>query len=317
MTIELTEAPADTARSFLGFPLELNLDALDANVAILGIPYGMPYSANEMANDQSRAPDAIRQASDQTPVSRERYDWDLGGSLLDGRDVSVVDCGNVTADRSDHKEHYRRAQTAAKKIFHAGATLVTLGGDHGVPIPVMRALDGFATGVTLVHVDAHLDWRNESCGEPDGFRSPIRRASEMDWINRIVQIGIRGIGSLEQAEVEEARAAADVITAYEMHDIGMQAVLERIPEGGPYYLTIDADGVDPTIMPAVISQAPGGLNWIQLHKLIHGLTRKGRVLGMDLVEIAPSRDVGKITLVHAERLICNFIGACVRAGYYE
>ena len=102
-----------------------------------------------------------------------------------------------------------------------------------------------------------------------------------------------------------------------MHDIGMSAVLDRIPDGGPYYLTIDADGLDPTIMPAVMGQAPGGLDWIQTRQLIHGLAKKGRVLGMDLVEIAPSYDHGHITITHAERLICNFIGACVRAGYYD
>lgn len=318
MTAALTEAPSGPPCTFLDFPLALDVDALDAAIAILGIPFGMPYTAAEMANDQSRAPDAIRRASDQTPNSRECFDWDLGGPLLDGRDLRVVDCGNVTADPSDHEEHHRRAETAAKKILRSGATLVTLGGDHGIPIPVMRALQGFAQGITLVHVDAHLDWRNESHGEREGFRSPIRRASEMAWFDRIVQIGIRGIGSLRTVEVEEARAyGADIITAYEMHDMGMDAVLARIPGGGPYYLTIDADGLDPTIMPAVMAQTPGGLNWIQIHKLIHGLVRKGRVLGMDLVEIAPSHDVGKITLVHAERLICNFIGACVRAGYYD
>ena len=97
----------------------------------------------------------------------------------------------------------------------------------------------------------------------------------------------------------------------------MDAVLDRIPDGGPYYLTIDADGLDSTIMPAVLAQAPGGVTWVQIRKLIHGLVSKGRVLGMDLVEIAPSHDVGQITLVHAERLICNFIGAAVRAGYYD
>lgn len=318
VTTGLIQAPSSPPRTFLGFPLALDLGALDAAVAILGIPYGMPYTPSEMANDQSRAPDAIRQASDQTHHSRECFDWDLGGPLLDGRAIEVVDCGNVTADPSDHKAHYRRAEAAAKTIFQSGATLVTLGGDHGAPIPVMRALQGVADGITLVHVDAHLDWRDESNGEREGFRSPIRRASEMAWFDRIVQIGIRGIGSLPTAEVEEARAyGADIITAYEMHDIGMDAVLARIPDGGPYYLTIDADGLDPTIMPAVMSQAPGGLTWVQIHKLIHGLVKKGRVLGMDLVEIAPSHDVGTITLVHAERLICNFIGACVRAGYYD
>ena len=140
----------------------------------------------------------------------------------------------------------------------------------------------------------------------------------MAWFDRIVQIGIRGIGSARTAEVEDARAyGADIITAYEMHDIGMEAVLDRIPDGGPYYLTIDADGLDPTIMPAVYAQTPGGLDWLQIRKLIHGLVRKGRVLGMDLVEIAPCFDVGHITMVYAERVICNFIGAAIRAGYYD
>lgn len=317
MPTRLTKAPSGPPRTFLDFPLALDLDALDANIAILGIPYGLPYRPSEMANDQSRAPDAIRQSSAMADYTRNHYDWDLGGPLLDGRDIKVVDCGNVTADMSDHREHYRRAEAAARKILGSGATLVTLGGDHGIPIPVMRALEGITKGITLVHIDAHLDWRNDVNGEPEGYSSPIRRASELAWFDKIVQIGIRGIGSARTGEVEDARAyGADIITAYEMHDIGMDAVLERIPDGGPYYLTIDADGIDPTIMPAVMAQTPGGLNWVQTHKLIHGLVKKGRVLGMDLVEIAPSYDVGKITMIHAERLICNFIGATVRAGYY-
>ena len=70
-------------------------------------------------------------------------------------------------------------------------------------------------------------------------------------------------------------------------------------------------------MPAVLAQTPGGLNWVQLHKLIHGLVKKGRVVGMDLVEITPSCDVGNISMIHAERLLCNFIGATVRAGYFD
>ena len=80
-------------------------------------------------------------------------------------------------------------------------------------------------------------------------------------------------------------------------------------------MTIDADGIDPTIMPAVMAQTPGGLDWTQTRKLVHGLVRKGRVLGMDLVEIAPLHDVGNITMIHAERLICNFIGASIKVGH--
>ncbi|MES0884957.1 agmatinase [Roseibium sp. SCP14] len=315
---KLTTAPSGVSSTFLNFPLQTDLDGLEADIAILGIPFGMPYYPEIMANDQSRAPDALRQAAEDIGYTLEHYDFDLGGPLLDGQDIDIVDCGNVTADMADHAAHYQNAEQAARKILRSGATLISLGGDHGIPIPVLRALEEIGETVTLVQVDAHIDWRDEINGEHNGYSSPIRRASEMDWIGPIVQIGLRGIGSARMGEVEFARSrGADLISAYEMHDIGMQAVLDRIPDGGPYYLTIDADGLDPTIMPGVISQTPGGLNWVQIHKLIHGLVGKGRVVGMDLVEIAPNMDVGKTTLVHAERLICNFIGATVRAGYYD
>ena len=314
----LTEPPGAETRSFLDFPIAEDLDSLDADFAILGIPFGMPYHADSMPNDQSRAPDAVRSAptTEDIEYTRNHFDIDLDGYLLAGEDIQVVDCGNVVADAANTKEHYRLAEQAARRIFTSGAILIALGGDHGVPIPVMRALEVFDEPITLVHVDAHLDWRDEINGETEGYSSPIRRASEMPWIDKIVQIGLRGIGSARAQEVADARAyGAELITAYEMHDIGMDAVLDRIPDGGPYYLTIDADGIDPTIMPAVMAPTPGGLDWMQTRKLVHGLVKKGRVLGMDLVEIAPQNDVGNTTMVHAERLICNFIGATVRAGH--
>ncbi len=319
MTKKITESPDTKPSTFFGFPLVTNLHNLDADIAILGIPYGMPYEPSAMVNDQSRAPDAIRQATSLSDIrySKTHFDWDLGGPLFDDRDIKVVDCGNVKADMIDHKEHYRCAEQAAGKVFGTNTILITLGGDHGISIPVMRALEVHGTPITLVHVDAHLDWRDEVNGERKGYSSPIRRASEMPWIDKIVQIGMRGIGSARTDEVKDALAyGSNIISAYDMHDVGMDAVLDRIPGNGPYYLTIDADGIDPTIMPGVIAQTPGGFSWVQIRKLIHGLVKKGRVLGMDLVEIAPKYDVGNISMIHAERLICNFIGASVRAGYY-
>jgi agmatinase len=314
----LTELPALTPRGFLDFPVVTDLDALDAHIAILGVPFGMPYEPAAMANEQSRAPDALRRVSSLADIryTRAHFDWDLGGPLLDGRDVRVVDCGNVTAVAGDHREHYRRAEQAARRIVASGAILVGLGGDHGVSIPLLRALEEPGQPVTLVHVDAHIDWRHEINGETEGYSSPIRRASEMPWIRHIVQIGMRGIGSARTEEVAQARAwGAQIIDAYEVHAMGMQSVLERIPDRGPYYLSIDADGLDPTIMPAVMAPTPGGLDWLQIHQLIHGLVRKGPVLGMDLVEIAPVHDLRNLSLLNAERLVCNFIGACVRAGH--
>ena len=317
MADALTEAPCGGERSFLDFPFQGDLDALDAHFALLGVPFGMPYGHDAHPNDQSRAPDALRRVSSTVDIryTKEHYDFDLGGPLFDGRDIRVVDCGNVTAAPDDAAAHYRRADQAARKIYASGAMLIGVGGDHGVTIPLLRALEQLAEPITLVHVDAHLDWRDEVGGETEGYSSPIRRASEMPWIENIVQIGMRGIGSARQKEVDDARAwGADVISAYEMHRIGMEAVLERIPRGRPYYLSIDADGIDPTIMPGVISPTPGGVSWLQLRELVRGLLRLGPVRGMDIVEIAPSHDVRQLTLIYTERLICNFIGAAIRAG---
>jgi agmatinase len=204
-----------------------------------------------------------------------------------------------------------------RKILAAGALPITIGGDHGVPIPVFRAFEGRGP-ITLVHIDAHLDWRDEVNGVREGYSSPIRRASEMPHIGEIFQIGLRAQGSARPEEVEAARAyGAHLIPAHELHDVGMRAILERIPDGGRYYLTIDADGLDPSVMPAVMGPAPGGVTYHQMHTLIHGLVRKGRVVGMDVVEIAPSYDVNRISCITAGRLIVNLIGAAVRAGYFE
>ncbi len=300
----------------MDFPLHTDLDTLDADVAILGIPYGDPYTIDEVTNDQTNAPTAVRTESRQLSDSLDRWDFDLGGTLFDGRDIRVVDCGDVPGEASDLGGHYRRAEAAARAILGRGAMLVTIGGDHGVPIPVFRALEGHGP-ITLVHVDAHLDWRDDVNGVREGYSSPIRRASELPWIEGIVQIGLRGQGSARTTEVEDARAyGAQIITAYEVHAKGMGAVLDRIPDGNSY-LTIDADGFDPTVMPAVAGPAPGGLLYHQVHELIHGLVGKGRVLGMDIVEITPKRDVNGISSLTAGRLIFNLIGAAVRAGYFD
>ena len=319
MISKLTEIPKGLENGLLGFPFCANLDSLDANIAILGIPYGLPYYPRELANDQSLTPDMLRRNAQDgawhEPRTIKHFDWDLGGDLLHGQDIRVVDCGNVTFDLNDPKEHYRRAVSAVKKIFESHTTLISIGGDHGVPIPIFRGLPK-KQKITLVQIDAHLDWRDEINGEKEGYSSGIRRASEMEHIGDIFQIGLRGVGSGRQEEFESAKNyGAHLISAYEVHKFGIDSVLEKIPEG-PIYLTLDADGLDPTIMPAVNAPTPGGLNWIQIREFIHGLVKKGRVLGMDLVEISPSFEGRRMTFIHAERLICNFIGATVKAGYY-
>jgi agmatinase len=317
----LTVPPGHGHKSFLYSPVSTDLDNLDAHFAILGMPYGSAYEPHAISNDQIRAPDAVRQATDRVCRSLERHDFDVGGPIYDGRPIRTVDVGNVPFDIHDRSAHYRKCEAAIRKIVKAGAIPITIGGDHGIPIPVLRGFEGIEQDggpITLIHVDAHIDWRDHVNGVRDGLSSPIRRASEMAHIGEIFQIGIRAQGSARPEEVEAALAyGAHIIPAFEVHDGGIDAVLARIPAGGRYYITIDADGLDPSVMPAVEGPAPGGLTFHQVRRLIHGVVAKGPVVGMDIVEITPSHDLNQITSIVAGRLIVNLMGAVVRADWFD
>ncbi len=315
-TLPLTVAPSPGHATFLYARPAPDLDALAADIAVLGIPYGHPYAVTEAMPDPTTAPAAVRAATERVCRALERYDFDVGGPIFAGQDIRMVDCGDVPGSLHDPDAHYRRAEQAVRKILAAGALPLIIGGDHGIPIPVLRAYDGRGP-ITVVQIDAHIDWRDEVNGVRDGYSSPMRRASELPHVTAMFQIGIRSQGSARAGEVAAAEAwGAQIITAWEVHDTGMDAVLARIPDGGNYYLTVDADGLDPAIAPGVLAAAPGGLSFHQARKLIHGLVRKGRVVGMDVVEIAPRKDVNNITAITAGRLFVNLIGAAVRAGYF-
>jgi len=312
-----TIPPRFASGTFLGFPLCTEIDSLEADVAILGIPYGDPYSMDEVTNDQTNAPSAIRLESARLSIGLDQWDFDLGGPLFNGQNIRVVDCGDIPGDPANIKGHYRIAETIVKTILNRKALPVVIGGDHGVPIPVFRAFDGHGP-ITLVQIDAHIDWRDEINGVHEGYSSPIRRASELSHIDRIFQIGMRGQGSARAKEVGDALAyGAEIITAYEVHEKGMDSILDRIPANERYYLTIDADGLDPAVMPAVGAPAAGGLLFHHVRTLIHGLVKKGQLLGMDIVEITPKKDINGISSLTAGQLILNFIGATARAGYFR
>lgn len=313
----LTVPPRGVFTTFMDFPLATDLDRLDAHLAIIGMPYGDPYSIDEVTNDQTNAPTAVRRASARVSRGLERWDFDIGGTLFDGKKIKVVDVGDVPGEARDLSGHYRRAEAAIRKILKAGAVPITIGGDHGVPIPVFRALDHHGP-VTLIHLDAHLDWRDEVNGAKEGYSSTIRRASEMNHIHDIFQLGIRGQGSARAEEVEAARRyGANIITSRELHREGVEAILKRIPDNGRYYISIDADGLDPSVIPAVGAPQPGGITYPQTIDIIQGLFRKGRVLGLDFVELTPAFDVNEISSITAGHIILNFIGAAVRAGYFD
>ena len=174
MSEPLTIAPRRTLRTFLDFPLHTDLDTLEADVAILGLPYGDPYSMDEVTNDQTNAPTAVRVASRRIGTDPDRWDFDIGGRCSTASRSGWSTAATCRATPRTCAPTTGKAEAAAKKIWARVPLLVSIGGDHGVPIPIFRGLESRGP-VTLVHVDAHLDWRDEVNGAREGYSSTIRR----------------------------------------------------------------------------------------------------------------------------------------------
>ena len=304
--------PADSP-TFAGFPRCADLDALAEDVAIVGVPVGVPYALDESA-PAAAAPRAIRAASRRYAPYLGHHDVDFDGPLFAGRALRVVDCGDVAMAPGQYDANGRATTRAVRTILDRGALPVVLGGDNSVVIPVVRAFEA-AGPICIVQIDAHLDWRDEVDGVREGLSSPMRRTSELPWVNGMVQVGLRGVGSGRAEEFAAARAFGSVVVpAAEIHRRGIVAALERIPAADRYYVTIDADGLDPAIAPGVGSPAYGGLTYFQVFDLLRGVAARGPIVGFDLVEVVPARDHADLTSTLAARLVLNLLGALAHEG---
>jgi agmatinase len=291
-----------------------NLSELEADVAVIGVPYGVPYDLAGMRSPSAPAPGAIRAASRRFVKYLSHYDFDLGGPVFAGRDIRVVDCGDVYMRSGDFEANSQRTVDAIRAIRSSGAVPIILGGDHAIPIPVMRAFEDVGS-MAVIQLDAHIDWRHEVNGITEGLSSPMRRASELSYVDGMAQFGIRGIGSARQEEVDAAlEYGSRLVTAEEIHNRGIQSVLDRIPDAENYYITFDADGLDPSLAPGVNTSAPGGLTYFQAARLIEAVARRGRLVGYDFVEVVPDNDVGGITCMIAARFALFTIGVLAHTG---
>ena len=306
--LQHTAAPV---RAFLDWPVVTDPADWSGDVALIGIQHSEPYADDPWPNDQSRAPDALRRASPGFSDGAEHWDFDLGGARSELGPLRCIDVGNLAWNGKDFDAYAAAASARLRQLWRMGMQVFVVGGDHGVTIPALDALDGVGAPVYLLHVDAHLDWREEVGGVRRGYSSPLRWASRMPWICGMTQIGLRATGSARAGELEAARAyGSRLFTAEQIHAEGLEPVLATIPEGVALYVTVDADGLDPTEMPAVMGPAPGGLYFRQLAPLLRALALRQRVVGFDMVEIAPRLDhANAITCITAGRLILNLLGA--------
>ncbi|MDE2293902.1 MAG: arginase family protein [Gammaproteobacteria bacterium] len=299
------------ATPFLDWPVVTDPAAWAADVAVLGVTHSEPYPGDPQPNDQTRAPDAIRRYSSQFADPPDHWDFDLGTEFARVAPTRCMDGGNVTWASGPFDAYAARVTELARRLLAGGTQLIVLGGDHGVTIPILDALAVLGRPVHVLHIDAHLDWRADVRGVARGYSSPLYRASRAPHVRGMTQLGLRGTGSARRTEVEAARAyGSHLFTAAALHRDGFAPVLATIPDEALVYVTIDADGIDPTEAPGVMAPVPGGLRFADLAPFLRSVATRHRIVGLDVVEVAPSFDATNgITCITAGRLIVNMIGA--------
>ena len=295
--------------TFCGVPFCADPGGLDADVAVIGAPHGTPYAPGTPSH-AANAPGAVRKALGWFSVGREQLDFDTGEPVFGG--ARVVDLGDVPSDLMDGAVNRQRIAAATRAVLDKGAVPLLLGGDDSTPIPLIAAYEGRGP-LTIVQVDAHIDWRHEREGVTHGYSSTMRRASEMPWVKHMVQIGARGPGSARVGELNDAKSwGSRFFTARDIHAHGLKAAIEAVPQGVDIVLAIDVDGIDPAVVPGVILPAFGGLTYQQMLDVIHGAAARGRIVGVDFVEYVPERDPAGSGAQAIARLASNAITAIAR-----
>lgn len=260
-----------------------------ADAIVFAAPHGTRYPGID-DSVHAGSGQALRAALAEDGRWIHHYNFDCDGPLIALPDYRFLDVGDLATESGASQTNRSMIEAATRAIRAAGAVPLMIGGDDSVPIPYLAGFAG-SEPLTIVQVDAHIDWRDERRGEPLGYSSTMRRASEMAHVANIVHVGTRGLGSARPAEVERARAwGARFHSARDIHANGMAALADLIPAGAPIVITFDCDALDLSMMPAVMAPTPGGLDYNDVLDLLDVCFARGRVVGFDLIEFVPGRD---------------------------
>lgn len=287
-------------------PICTDWDNIAADAAILGVPYDM---GTQYRSGARFGPRAIREASTLFSFGHSgAYDYEDDTVYLPRDKVRIVDLGDADIVHTDTAKSHENTRFAVRKILKSGALPVILGGDHAVHAPVIEAFDGRGP-IHIVHIDAHLDFVDERHGVRYGHGNPLRRAAETKHVVGMTQLGIRNVSSSNRSDYEAALGfGSRILSVLQFRALGVARVLDLIPAGMNYYVTIDIDGFDPSIAPGTGTPSHGGFLYYEVLELLKGVAARGRVIGMDLVEVAPAYDPSGITAFLAAQLLLNFLG---------
>ena len=294
--------------SFCKFPVHTDLETLSADVAIFGIPWdeGVGYRPGARFGPRSLREYSTRFAFHERGVKKRGY-WNIEDRKKYLEKIRLVDCGDQDVLYLDVERTFSAITDSLKKILSTRAFPVILGGDHSITFPVVRSFQKIKP-LHLIHLDAHLDYNDSVEGVKLANGSPIKRISELSFVDEIIQIGMRGIRAREDAFKDSMSRANKIITLFDFRRRGIEEVLRQIPKGN-LYVTIDIDVLDPSVAPGTSSPEFDGMNYHEIRVLLKGIASRGKVVGFDLTEVNPFLDAVGLTQSAAVMIILEFLGA--------
>ena len=259
----------------------------DAEAVIFGIPYDHTACFKAGARE---APTAIRRAS----YNFEEIHFEHG---IHQRRLEVYDYGNCD-DFILPEDMFAEVDFAVRPAFNVGKFTVAIGGEHSIPIPIIRAFP--ERSIALLSIDAHLDSRDEYLGTPNSHACVMRRAAEHLGLDNVYVLGARAIGE-EELDRDDV---VPFISSYDIMDMGIEKAIEKALDevkAEKVYLTVDIDGIDPAFAPGTGTPEPFGLMPMDVKKVINIIGE--RLVGFDVNEVCPPADPSGITSILAARLI--------------
>jgi guanidinobutyrase len=296
--------------TMMRLPFQETAEGLDA--CFVGVPFDLGTSNRSGARF---GPRQIRAES----VLLRPYNMATRAAPFDS--LQVADIGDVATNAYNLLDSIELIAAAYDRIVAHGCRPITLGGDHTIALPILRALRKRHGPVGLVHVDAHADVNDTMFGERIAHCTPFRRAVEEGLLDcrRVVQIGLRGTGYSADDFDWCRRQGFRVVQAEECWYRSLAPLMREVAErvgGGPVYLSFDIDGLDPSFAPGTGTPEVGGLTITQGLEIIRGL-RGLDLVAADVVEVAPPYDPhGTTALVAANlayEMLCVLPGVTYRA----
>ncbi|MFJ5989021.1 agmatinase [Lentzea sp. NPDC092896] len=273
-----------------------------ADVAVVGVPFDTGVSYRPGARF---APTAVREAS------RLLRPYNPGLDVSPFERVQVVDGGDIAVNPFHIGEAIETIEGAATDLQAEGTKLVTIGGDHTIALPLLRAVSRIHGPVALLHFDAHLDTWDTYFGEPYTHGTPFRRAVEDGVLDTeaISHVGTRGPLYGKKDLEDDRRLGFGIVTSSDVMRRGVDETVDALRQrigSRPLYVSIDIDVLDPAHAPGTGTPEAGGMTSRELLEIVRGL-RGLNLVGADVVEVAPAYDHADITSVAASHVAYDLV----------